>query len=802
MKNINTKKIVAGVAALGLSALLAGSVVAANVGGDDFSLDITKDSMFNASGVPAVSVIVGSMAQPIDVVWAGNIAAAIGKKAYTSIGDSVTGGALQDVTVDVGMPSSSASVAVGSGDVDDIIDIDIDTGDAFNIDLDYFSYNKLFDGDIKGKLVGETSYENSIVETLTLNGEAMFSTDRKVQDLIALINTGEIEYRATFTDPLAYSVASATNTNGVYFGTGSSLEMYFMGEKYDVQSVSQNKITLVGSGGRQAYTTGSTISVMGSNDESYSVEIGNAYQSSGDLVIQLKLLQNGTVLSTQLFAENDTVEFPGYTLADSISVVQVYDDTSTVNVDIAELSVGTGSLLELENNKVLPGYKSGTKDLWTVTFDYDANNAINYVQVANKDARWHREDFSVNDAGLAVGDKIQLPLGLGYIEFLGLTTETPVSEVHFGDNKVTWHDEKGRLVSVPMYEENLDKSTIDVGGRDYYFEVDGGNLTVYKGTTDTSEYIAAFALPNYETLETSSGVDVNYYFTETKGLSMALAGTTQYDIGKSSGATWEFLGTFESVDGNLTQPHFDGNATSGSDWHTVFLVIEDTGDETYVFVDPYTQDIARRGDYGSSTKYYGDFRKVVHEFTLDTDDFTNGNWYLDDVETDDMDWAYTRFGSKVSFDSSKAMFEVPNSILYLQMFMGGEMTVLSEDNSESFVFTETGQTETKSGITAKLVSANVTGGASGDVIIPANWNANTQRIVYLDNESMLPTGPKVIVGGHLVNVLAEGVTNEYLTETGQYVVGAMANGNVIVAGWNAADTANAAKDLINVIETM
>ncbi|MFA6650264.1 MAG: S-layer protein, partial [archaeon] len=107
------KKIVAGAAALGVSALLAGSVVAANVNGDDFGSfnELTKDQLFT-SGVPAYNIVVGSMGQTIDVVWAGNIAAAIGKMAYTTAG-TVGGAALQDVTIEVG--SSSTSTISGDG---------------------------------------------------------------------------------------------------------------------------------------------------------------------------------------------------------------------------------------------------------------------------------------------------------------------------------------------------------------------------------------------------------------------------------------------------------------------------------------------------------------------------------------------------------------------------------------------------------------------------------------------------------------------------------------------------------------
>ncbi|MFA7709412.1 MAG: hypothetical protein WCX82_04750, partial [archaeon] len=89
-------------------------------------------------------------------------------------------------------------------------------------------------------------------------------------------------------------------------------------------------------------------------------------------------------------------------------------------------------------------------------------------------------------------------------------------------------------------------------------------------------------------------------------------------------------------------------------------------------------------------------------------------------------------------------------------------------------------------------------GTTTTTIVPATWDPTT--LVKMD--SAVIAGTKIIVGGHMVNTLAEGVTNQYVTQTGDYVMGKVANGNIVVAGYTAADTETAARALITAINAM
>jgi len=105
MKNV--KKIVAGAAALGVGALMITGAFAANVTPEEWTTDFTRGDFFQETGVPSVSVVVGSQAQASDFIWAGNIAAAIGAKSYVAEGEIEGGYTFNNAVVEVGMEGSS-----------------------------------------------------------------------------------------------------------------------------------------------------------------------------------------------------------------------------------------------------------------------------------------------------------------------------------------------------------------------------------------------------------------------------------------------------------------------------------------------------------------------------------------------------------------------------------------------------------------------------------------------------------------------------------------------------------------------
>ena len=82
MKGLNIKRI----AALGLGAALVGSALAPAVMAGMFSnVDtLQKSNVMSATGTPVVDIVVGSMGQAADVVWAGNIAAKVAQLASLS----------------------------------------------------------------------------------------------------------------------------------------------------------------------------------------------------------------------------------------------------------------------------------------------------------------------------------------------------------------------------------------------------------------------------------------------------------------------------------------------------------------------------------------------------------------------------------------------------------------------------------------------------------------------------------------------------------------------------------------------
>jgi hypothetical protein len=161
-------------------------------------------------------------------------------------------------------------------------------------------------------------------------------------------------------------------------------------------------------------------------------------------------------------------------------------------------------------------------------------------------------------------------------------------------------------------------------------------------------------------------------------------------------------------------------------------------------------------------------------------------------------------GAEVEILSKNFIASFPEVAKNFEIFVGGETTSTTTLNGGTLVLSTPGTVvETEDGkVSAKLVSANVSGSDSVTAMTPAAWNVNDARLVYFDNESMSGAGAKIIVGGHMVNNLAKGITDDMLTQAGQYVVGNLDNGNIVVAGFAAADTAEAAKELINAIEAL
>ena len=80
-------------------------------------------------------------------------------------------------------------------------------------------------------------------------------------------------------------------------------------------------------------------------------------------------------------------------------------------------------------------------------------------------------------------------------------------------------------------------------------------------------------------------------------------------------------------------------------------------------------------------------------------------------------------------------------------------------------------------------------------------------MVYTDSPA--PAGNRIIVGGYLVNSLAQNVVlgdgstlQEALTAPGDRVAEVLTSGDIVVAGYTAADTKAAAQELIAALDAL
>jgi hypothetical protein len=521
----------------------------------------------------------------------------------------------------------------------------------------------------------------------------------------------------------------------------------------------------------------------------------------------------------------------------------------TVYSNSVKVVSGSSTRLELRNNSRIKDFPTIGDEMWKVTLAKDAN----YVTGITLETDHSDLDF-VNKKGLQVGDKVELPNEFGSIEFLGLTDET-MSDFKVDNGKIYFQDDARRSVETFIYDyatfstaRNDWTTNEEIAGKRLYIKSHGSSTTDYNltvqqdndsgrylksdGTWDTAvQYLSGNYGPavsyiplNIEAPNTSQKLKYGVYLVsadsnnavgfgtgsthsitkETDFVTAIIgleAGANTYSVGRTdykwyvdgvdvSQADNVYTGTGSAVVGAF--PASATTPVTQSEKNYFRLVLDGPAAETdvYFHVDSYTGDLVNVG-----SNDFTDAVKAVEYGTLKLSDEGNNT---------DLEFMYTEYGAELSIEDSYLFGSFPERQRKGKIFIGGGTSSETTLNGGELVLSTPGTVvETEDGmISAKLITSTVTGGEEMTAMTPANWNASTQRIVYLDNETMTSAGAKIIVGGHLVNALANGITDEYLTEAGQYVVGAVENGNIVVAGFSAADTAEAAKDLINAIEAL
>ncbi len=842
MKNINMKKVVAGVAALGISAMFAGAVVAANVTDATWQAPnaLTKADLFS-NGVPAYNIVLGSMAMPVDVVWAGNIAAAIGKKAYvtsTSTGTATLG----DVVVEVG--SEGTSTISGDGYLADQYVINAATTLKTIDDQDY---SLLYKKDISADSDHAGASTLTTYDQLAVTANVYFNTDKDVKDLVASIDKGAIVYSVDFDEGIKNNYTDA--------GASPRFKFNLMGKNYTIDSYDGTTLKLIQNIATQSYNVGDTIAA-----DTYTVEvvaIKDTGATTNRYEVEMKLKDAaGVVVSTDVFRTGDTKIFDEFLTATL--------DIDTVYSDSVKVVTGSSGKLELKNGSKINDFPETGDKLWKSTFT-TSGNYLTGISLATDDSSLR----FTNDNALQVNDKITLPLDFGEIQFLGLTEEKS-SEYMVKDNVMTFTDVDRKDHTLFLYD--LDEATTardsyttpEVDGHSLYFKFydgaagdanftvqlddsdgkylkDGGvagtaatwtttlvnDATMYYGKT--GDQVAPTDL-NADTVAISYFLQIPMYNNEDRFVNYGFlvtprSGTNVYDTVKTvafglmdnqttdlaigdTTYTWDIAGI--DVDGTDTSAFTDGasfigqravSATAANNYASDSFgsiarvnVTNATDTTIYSYIDAYTGDMVNLSDNDFTDTY----KQVAYSAGTNTFNLS------DEGNDTDLEFGYTTYGAYISILDGYVNMTLPEQQLKGQIFIGGGISSETTLNGGNVTLTTVGTVVTTEdgAISAKLVSSNVIGGSSGTAITPAAWNVGTNRLVYLDNES--PAGNMIIVGGFVVNTLAKTVygLEDKLVQSGNYVVGKATNGNIIVAGTDAVDTASAAKELIAAIENM
>ena len=833
MKNINMKKVVAGVAALGLSAMFAGAVVAANVTDATWKAPnaLTKADLFT-NGVPAYNIVIGSMAMPIDVVWAGNIAAAIGQKAYTT--STTTGGAtLGDVVVEVG--SEGTTSISGDGYLADNYTIN-KMNNVAKV-LDNQDYSLLYKKDISADSDHAGASTLTTYDELSVTANVYFNKDKDVKDIVAAIDKGAIVYSVDFDEGIKDDYTDA--------GASPRFKFNLMGKNYTIDSFDGTTLKLIQNIATQTYKAGDTISA-----DTYTVEvvaIKDTGANTNRYEVEMNLKDSaGVIKANDVFRSGDTKIFDEY-LTTTLDIDTVYSDS-------VKIITGSSGKLELKNGSKITDFPEKGDKLWKSTFTYTAPY-LTKIALATDDS----SQRYTNDNALKVDDKVTLPLGFGEIQFLGLTTEKS-TEFTLKDNALTFVDADRKDHTLFLYD--LDEATTardsyttqEIDGHPLYikFYANGTNVTDanYTVQLDDSDgkyladgaisgtaatwgttpvyYTAAGTVVNATTVGMMYGMEVPLYnnedklvdykfiatpvsaslYTTVKTIAFGLAKTQTAALGIGDTTyTWDVTGvdSTNAAAGFFTDAAFIGDRADSATQALNYAkdsfesiaeidVANATDTHIYSYIDAYTGDMVNLSD----NDFLGTYKQVAYTDRTNTFDLS------DEGNDTDLEFGYTTYGAYVSIKDGYVNMTLPEQALKGQIFIGGGVSSETTLNGGEVTLTGTGTVvkTTDGKISVKLVSGAVNGGTSGTTITPAAWNVGTNRLVYLDNES--PAGAMIIVGGFVVNNLAKTTygLEDKLVQSGNYVVGQASNGNIIVAGTDAVDTASAAKELIAAIENM
>ncbi len=366
MKGLNVKKLaaVAAGAALVGSALLPIVTAAAS--------DLTKTDIYS-DGTPAVNIVVGASAAVSDVVWAGNIAAAVARNAVTTTDTTGTPtpsscagagswGAPSDLKAKLVVGGTTTITGGARELITALVNNKVNTAEyQESVGNAYFTSFK--NGSLTAKKGTDT---NSVTETETIGikiDAGWDTTHTDVKDLVAVINNGDLNYVADFGSgvvPCAYTDS----------GSADYVPINFLGKPYVIDSVNSDctQVELVTNTAETIMAVGDMVDVTGRTaGTAYKFKIiGGSTKSDGSYQAQIELQDaNGTKLQSQQFTASTTSDVTFYDGAGNNLIETRVTLKSIAKQSVASSDVWSFTLLVGSDRITV---KNGQR------FPYDPNN--------------------------------------------------------------------------------------------------------------------------------------------------------------------------------------------------------------------------------------------------------------------------------------------------------------------------------------------------------------------------------------------------------------------------------------------
>ncbi len=856
MKGLNIKKI----AAIGLGAALVGSalapvVSAANMVPNGLS-GLARDHIVDSTGAPVVDVVVGSGAAVSDVVWAGNIAAKVAQLATTSTG---AGGA---VTVDVTVGGTQSTAGNGQT-VESVMDFSAQEATFNGIQVTDSKMEGLVN-ETSAKLTwAGTEYTTTVKEVLKATADAKFQNSTSSSayasgELYASIAAGDLNYSVELGNPgipLAANAYKNLDGNADY-----DVQLPLLGKIYVLDETTADSLILYADTTPTDLQVGDKIPVTAGTanvGKTVEIQLVDLIQiGSGNTTYEPKwaLLVDG--VATKYVQQAATTS---YDLRTQFGKTQF---TDSIYVTAAGLNLAAGTYtatvrtgderLELKNGKGFPYMDDSDVDNyspWKVTL---TGNPVTKITIQNQWAYTKTSGTESDNSNTKfvklVGEEVVLPNDFATFKYVGLQSK-PTTELQVGDvsgissGGIRYVDLRGNTIDIPFYVQfdmdfNIPKE-ISIAGIDYTFWM---HPTTTNGPDSNISYIKGKYSDAVSPATWVKYADVNSNTIATNGTGViglelgaeTATGTTILTdyiwVQDSNSGTGRTVGlvlrgnqdfNLEN-NGNLSVPKLKFLGTTyGATAAHVAAYVPNTEDFMNTILN------SSQGAWASTKNFSADFNYVDNAndavtLFLETDDTakvweyksikgTDNNNLGPSLDANSVDWsigtdvstplyaAYTEDGTMVESDGARFTLIVPDQNRPAEMYLGGTDTSTVTIGGQQLTGIAVGgydSTPNGTKVTVDAVSGSV--GGVNVVAVP--------NLVKIDQSTY---GKSIVVGGWLVNAAAEmlevsqgNTLEDLITAQGDYVAAVLNSGDIVVAGYSAADTGAAASQLINALEDL